>query len=297
MSRTEVLEAPAGPRPLEGLGRIAREVIEDAGGAVCLGLGALRSWVFPRGEAPKLAHAVRRQFRGHLLAGFPLVGMAHVGMGSYLAMQAFFGATFVEGTGAVVGVGLVRNVAPLLTGFIMAGISSVRTIDELRRTAPQDLDQEPAWVPDREVALGREPDLREAPEPARLALPRILGAMLAGPILALWGAAVGITIGWQVSGSLLGVPGPIYFGRFAEMLWQRDVVGLVLKSSLFGAIGATFACLEGLRGEPRPVLASTFRALCSSMGLILALNLAWFFAAFILGPPWGPTLLEPPSPR
>ena len=29
----------------------------------------------------------------------------HVGMGSFLSMQAYFGSTFVDGTGAVVGVG------------------------------------------------------------------------------------------------------------------------------------------------------------------------------------------------
>ena len=49
--------------------------------------------------------------------GLPLVGLVHVGMGSFLSMQAYFGATFMDGIGPVTGVGLIRNLAPLLTGL------------------------------------------------------------------------------------------------------------------------------------------------------------------------------------
>ena len=67
-----------------------------------------------------------------LAFGLPLVGLAHVGMGSFLAMQAYFGATFVEATGPVVGVGLIRNMAPLLTGLVLAAMQATRTIAELK---------------------------------------------------------------------------------------------------------------------------------------------------------------------
>ena len=44
-----------------------------------------------------------------LVMGFPLVGLVHIAMGSFLSLQAYYGSTFVDGTGAVVGVGLLRN--------------------------------------------------------------------------------------------------------------------------------------------------------------------------------------------
>ena len=31
--------------------------------------------------------------------GLPMVGLVHVGLGSFLAMQAYFGATFMDGIG------------------------------------------------------------------------------------------------------------------------------------------------------------------------------------------------------
>ena len=66
-----------------------------------------------------------------LRLGLPLVALVHVGIGSFLSMQSYFGGTFVEGTGAVVGVGLIRNVAPLMAGLTLAGLLAARVTPEL----------------------------------------------------------------------------------------------------------------------------------------------------------------------
>ena len=64
--------------------------------------------------------------------GIPLVGLVHIAMGSFLSLQAYYGSTFVDGTGAVVGVGLLRNLGGLMTGMIFAAILAARMIPELR---------------------------------------------------------------------------------------------------------------------------------------------------------------------
>ena len=64
--------------------------------------------------------------------GLPSVALVHVGLGSFLSMQAYFGATFVDGIGPVVGVGLIRNLAPLMVGFILAGLVAARYVAEFR---------------------------------------------------------------------------------------------------------------------------------------------------------------------
>src|SRR5436190_8608317 len=69
-----------------------------------------------------------------LLMGCPLVGLVHVAMGSFLSLQAYFGSTFVDGTGAVVGVGLLRNLGGMMTGMTLSGILAARMIPELRRS-------------------------------------------------------------------------------------------------------------------------------------------------------------------
>ena len=53
--------------------------------------------------------------------GFPLVGLVHIAMGSFLSLQAYYGSTFVDGTGAVVGVGLLRNLGGIMTGHDLLG--------------------------------------------------------------------------------------------------------------------------------------------------------------------------------
>ena len=67
-----------------------------------------------------------------LVTGLPLVGLVHIAMGSFLSLQAYYGSTFVDGTGAVVGVGLLRNLGGLMTGLTFAGILAARMIPELR---------------------------------------------------------------------------------------------------------------------------------------------------------------------
>ena len=74
-----------------------------------------------------------------LLLGFPLVGLVHIAMGSFLSLQAYYGSTFVDGTGAVVGVGLLRNLGGLMTGMTLSGVLAARMIPELRFSLAIDL--------------------------------------------------------------------------------------------------------------------------------------------------------------
>ena len=123
-------------------------------------------------------------------------------LGSTLAMQAYYGGTFAEGTGAVVGVGLIRSIGAVITGMTLAGLLAARIVPEFRGRA--DID---AGDP-RGGGAGR------------LVAARVIAAALAGPILTLWGALVGTTVGWSVAGSYIGVTSSEYFGMF-----RRDALG------------------------------------------------------------------------
>ena len=107
--------------------------------------------------------------------GCPLVGLVHVAMGSFLSLQAYFGSTFVDGTGAVVGVGLLRNLATLMTGMTLSGLLAGRMIPDLldADAAPAD---DPGALPGSGGRVARTPgpfdDPPEAPDPGRLAAPR-----------------------------------------------------------------------------------------------------------------------------
>jgi phospholipid/cholesterol/gamma-HCH transport system permease protein len=287
--------------PLTWVGRRTLDVVSDMGRMVTLLALSARSLVRPVGPAPPFRPALVRELAALLALGFPLVGFVHVGLGSFMSLQAYFGGTFVDGTGAVVGVGLFRNVAPLMAGMTMAGLIAVRTTFQLRGRSRAGLDGDPLWVADRDVSSGLPGETRVAPEPGRLAAVRIGAAMVAGPILALWGTLVGTLVGWQVAGTVLGVSTHAFFSMMWEMLWLRDIAGLIIKGSLYTALAALFACHEGLRGpagpdpEPDPdaVPPAIFRAVCLTAAAILVVNSGWFLLVYHAGPAFGPTLMAP----
>jgi phospholipid/cholesterol/gamma-HCH transport system permease protein len=113
---------------------------------------------------------------------------------------------------------------------------------------------------------------------------------------------------------LLGLPSEMYFMMFYQMVWFRDVVGMIVKGSLFGLIVATVCCFEGLRGgrhsdaeaagenaHPEVLDAGSsntaiVRAASLSMAAILLANMTWFMLVYHAVPIYGPSLLAPPGP-
>jgi phospholipid/cholesterol/gamma-HCH transport system permease protein len=262
------------------------------GGLALLMVEAFGSAFRPRSK-PKLGRALMRRLDELFRVGFPLVGLLHVGFGSFLSMQAFYGATFTSANGAVVGLGLLRNVAPMLTGFCLAAVLSVRITGELGGGVHPGLDDDPASVPDRDVTLGRRVDPRPAPDVSRLVLVRLLSSMIAGPILVLWGAAVGTMIGALVSRAMLGVPMPLYFGMIREMIRMPDALGVVVKGIVYGGLAALIACYEALRVRPIPRPGShpappALRSMLLSALMVLSFNFAWFNLVYLSGNPFGP---------
>jgi phospholipid/cholesterol/gamma-HCH transport system permease protein len=143
-----------------------------------------------------------------------------------------------------------------------------------------------------------------------------VAAALASVLLSLWGFVVGNAVGWQVAGSLMGLPSHVYFQMFHRMIWFRDVVGMMVKGIFFGVFTAAICCFEGLRvarqaaaaaadaGEIRPrdcsglsdLSGPVVRAACLSMAAILLMNMTWFILVYHAVPVYGPSLLQPPIP-
>ncbi|HEV3165262.1 MAG TPA: ABC transporter permease [Isosphaeraceae bacterium] len=272
------------------------------GGLVLLVGAAVRAVVRPAAGAPPLRTGLMAQWEWLFGAGLPLVALVHIGLGSFLAMQAYYGATFVEGAGPVVGVGLCRNVAPLMAGMTMAGLLAGRITWELTQRAHDQLDRERGWAPDRTVTVSLSQDAappsRPPIDPGRLTAVRVIAATVAGPILGIWGTVVGTTVGWLIALELLGVPTPIFFEKAFEMLWARDVVGVVTKGTTFGAVAALLACFEGLRtpADPQTLPNRAARAAYLSALVILLINGSWYLLMYMAGPAFGPTVLQPPVP-
>ena len=264
--------------------------VADLGGMASLLVRAFAAPLKGRADAPPLVRAVLHNAAWMLAMGLPLVALVHVSFGSFLTMQAYFGATFTEAAGIVVGLGLIRNVAPLLSGFVVAGLICAKIPSELRGGPRPGLD-DPRSLPDRDVEQGLRSDTRPVPSIGRIAFARIAAAALAGPVLSLWGVFVGTTVGMLVSRSMLGQAPEMFLGKIAGMLDSIDVIGLTVKGVGFAGCAALFATYEGLRpdeqGGPDP-----YRAVFRSIVAILFLNFTWFNLVFLAGNPFGPNVVS-----
>lgn len=279
--------------PRRGLVSTWIGLVADLGGIAMLAAKSSLAVFRGRSGGAPLHAAAAGQATWMLAMGLPLVGLVHVSFGSFLAMQAYFGATFTEGAGAVVGLGLIRNVAPLLTGFVLAGLIAAKVTSDLRGGIRPGLD-DPRSLPDRDVAQGLRIDERPRPTPGRVALARILGAAIAGPVLTTWGAAVGTTMGLLVTRSMLGQSPAIFVGKMLEMLQPIDVVGIGVKGSAFAAMAALIATFEGLRPE-QDGGPDAYRAVFRSVFMILFLNFTWFNLVYLAGDPFGPNVVAAPA--
>ncbi|WP_165230297.1 ABC transporter permease [Aquisphaera insulae] len=286
------------PVPVELIGRIGQAVVAVPayfGGLAILVMAAAASLVRGRrraADAPPFWATMKRELGAILALGGPIIGLVHVGMGSSLSLQAYFGSTFVDGTGAVVGVGLLRNIATMATGMSMAGLLACRYVPGLRG--------EGRW------SAGEGRDRRDAEHlrevAGALVAPRLAAAAIATVLLSFWGFLVGSFIGWQAAREMMGLSTNMYFLMFYRMIWFRDVIGLIVKGLCFGLAVASICCFEGLRGGdegagPGESLAVPMaRAVCVSMVATLILNMTWFLMVYHAVPVYGPSLLQPPTP-
>jgi len=307
--------------PVGWVGRTALAVLAYTGGLTLLTLGAAVSPLNPlrrsRDGEPGFVRSMIHEAFWMLAMGLPLVGMVHIAVGSFLSLQAYYGSTFVDGTGAVVGVGLLRNLGGLMTGLTLAGILAARMVPELRALAQPPADgatgtgargaSPAARDPSRRAALSSEPWNRAG----RLAGPRIAAAAVACTLLSQWGVAVGTLVGWQASQSMMGLSTDMFFLMMGKMMWLRDVVSLMIKGLLYGGLPGAICCYEGLRPEEPPgggwltaplhpsqgmapsLTIVVFRAAFLSFVAILIVNASWFILVYHAVPFYGPTLLPP----
>jgi phospholipid/cholesterol/gamma-HCH transport system permease protein len=284
--------------PFERIGRTVFATLAYFGGVASLLVSAgLSLFGLARDEdQPGFWFTFRRELSWLLMMGLPLVGLVHIGMGSFLSLQAYFGSTFVDGTGAVVGVGLLRNLATLMTGLTVSAMLAGRS---LARPVPRS-----------------ESGTEAAAPTGQLAAPRLAAAALGTMLLSLWGFLVGTLVGWQCADTMMGLSSETFFLMFYRMIWFRDVIGVIVKGVLFGLLPAAICCYEGMRGEdqdhahptvgeptgsgaqtwPADMSTRLLRATCLSMVSILVMNMTWFLLVYHAVPVYGPSLLNPPTP-
>lgn len=246
-------------RALAAIGRRALAVLAALGRVSLFALSALSHLVrppfYPRELAVQLLHI------GWF--SLPVVALTTLFTGGALALQIYAGGARFNAESVVpsiVAIGMVRELGPVLGGLMVAGRVAASIAAELGTMKVTE-------QIDALVTLSTNPM-------KYLAVPRILAATLALPVLAATGDAIGIFGGFLVGVTRLDFNAATYMVNTVDFLEAADIGSGLVKAAVFGFIVALMGCYHGMnsgRGA-RGVGRATTNAVVSSSVLILASN-------------------------
>lgn len=201
----------------------------------------------------------------------PVVGMTAIFTGAALAQQIYVGSSRLSAESAVpaiVVIGIVRELGPVLVGLMVAGrVSSAMAAEIGTMRVTEQLD---ALV-----------TLRTDPYRYLIA-PRLLASVIALPLLVLIANVIGVFGGYLLAVYKLGFNAASYLATSRQFLEVDDLVMSMVKAAVFGFFIALMGCYHGFRsdGGAAGVGKATTNAVVSAFVLILLSNLLITIAAF-----------------
>jgi len=201
----------------------------------------------------------------------PVVGMTAIFSGAALAQQTFTAGSRFNATStvpAIVVLGIVRELGPVLVGLMVAGrVSSAMAAELGTMRVTEQLD-----------ALTT---LRTDPYRYLIA-PRLIAALIAIPLMVLIANAIGIFGGYFVAVYKLDFNAVGYLDTTRQFLTATDLQMALVKSAFFGFFIALMGCYHGFRaqGGAAGVGRATTDAVVSAFILILLSNMIITLMAF-----------------
>lgn len=201
----------------------------------------------------------------------PVVGLTAIFTGAALAQQIYVGGSRLSAQSAVpaiVVIGIVRELGPVLVGLMVAGrVSSSMAAEIGTMRVTEQLD-----------ALAT---LRTDPYRFLIA-PRLFASVIALPILVLIANAIGVFGGYLLSVYKLGFNAVPYLETTRRVFQADDLIMSMVKAAVFGFFIALMGCYHGFRsaGGAAGVGKATTNAVVSAFVMILLANLLITIAAF-----------------
>lgn len=174
--------------------------------------------------------------------------------------------------GAVNGVGVLRQGAPLVTSLMIAGaVGSAICADIGARTIREEVDAL--------KVMGINPT-------NRLVAPRLAAAMTVALLLNVIVAITAITTGFLMNVLGGGVSSGTYLGGFVAFAQPSDLMLAELKALIFGFIATIVACYKGLgaSGGPKGVADAVNQAVVLSVIMLAVVNVGLTQAYVMLVP-------------
>lgn len=245
--------------PVAALGRLVLGLLASLGRMVLFAGAVLGHVLRPPFYWREFLHALVQI--GWL--SLPVVGMTALFTGGALALQIYAGGARFSAEAvvpAIVAIGMTRELGPVLGGLMVAArvASSIAAEIGTMKVTEQI---------DALVTLSTNP-LKY------LAVPRVVAATLAVPLLVAVGDSIGIMGGWAVGVHRLDFNSAAYLKNTRDFLELWDVTSGLIKGAAFGFLVALMGCYHGMnsgRGA-QGVGAATKAAVVSASVLIFAAN-------------------------
>lgn len=260
--------------PLAHLGRSTAQLAADLKSQVVFVGEAGRALVFA------LRHPGRVRWRDTLAVAeeagvnaLPIVTLVAFILGVIIAYQSAlsmrqFGAEIYVAD--LIGLSMVRELAPLLTAILLAGRSGAAFAAEIgTMRVNEEIDALTTFGFD----------------PVRfLVVPRVLAALLVTPLLAIYADLVSI-LGGALVLLTFQVPLVTYFNEVFALVQMNDLLGGLFKCCVFGIVIAGIGCLRGLQtgSGAAAVGVATTRAVVSSLVLIVIVDGVFSIVYYHLG--------------
>ena len=193
----------------------------------------------------------------------PVVGLTAVFTGMVLALQSYTGFARFNAEGAVATVvvlSITRELAPVLTGLMVAGrigAAMAAEIGTMRVTEQIDALSALATNPYK-----------------YLIAPRLLAALIMLPCCVLIADIIGVYGGYLVAVHKLDFNPAVYLKNSWQFLELVDVISGLVKAGVFGFLIALMGCYHGFysKGGAQGVGSATTNAVVSASILILGFN-------------------------
>ncbi|WP_435592523.1 ABC transporter permease [Nocardia sp. bgisy118] len=163
--------------------------------------------------------------------------------------------------GATGGLGVIKQGAPMATGFLLGGAGAAAIAADLgARTIREEIDAL--------HTMGISPI-------HRLVIPRMVAMLVVAPLLNVLIIFVGVLAGYAVAIGGQGVTPGSYWATFGSFTTAADVWVSLVKALIFGFVVVTIACQRGLeaKGGPRGVADAVNAAVVLSVVSIVCVNL------------------------
>ena len=222
----------------------------------------------------------KKPFRIHLLSeqlyfignkSIMIILLAGMFTGMVLATQTYFGFKLINVDsliGSIVAISLAKELAPVLTGLIVAGragsamaaqIGSMKVTEQIDALEVMGIDSL-----------------------QYLAVPRIIAATIAVPMLSVVFLFIGNFGSWLVGTKTLMIDESLFFSKLGEFMYVSDIAQGVIKASVFGFVIAVIGTYFGFNVEKGAVGVGRGTNLAVVWGMISVLILDYFLTSFLV---------------